>query len=87
VATLIAERAPVGVVADSLTPQAVRQLPDAARLPVVEAYNEALTPIFLWISPLALVAMLLLCFVVEKPLATTIERRKELPVEAATTGS
>ncbi|MGW0018339.1 MDR family MFS transporter [Rhodococcus sp. NPDC003382] len=87
VATLIAERAPAGVVADSLTPQAVRQLPDAARLTVVEAYNEALTPIFLWISPLALLSMVLLCFVVEKPLATTIERRKELPVEAATTGS
>ncbi|MFZ2530377.1 MAG: MDR family MFS transporter [Rhodococcus sp. (in: high G+C Gram-positive bacteria)] len=83
-ATLIAERAPATVVAESLTPEAVRNLPDAARLPVVEAYNDALTPIFLWISPLALVAMMLLCFVVEKPLATTIERRKELPVGATT---
>ncbi|MGV9745084.1 MDR family MFS transporter [Rhodococcus zopfii] len=79
VATLIAERAPAGVAADSLTPGAVRQLPDAVRLPVVEAYNDALTPIFLWISPLALVAMVLLCFVVEKPLATTIERRQDRP--------
>jgi EmrB/QacA subfamily drug resistance transporter len=58
----------------SLTPAAVRALPAAARDLVVHAYNDALTPVFLYLVPAMLVAVVLLAFVEEKPLATTIER-------------
>ncbi|MCW2759484.1 MAG: family efflux transporter permease subunit [Nocardioidaceae bacterium] len=58
---------------NSLTPDAVRQLPAAAREVIVSAYNDALTPVFLYMVPLMLVAVVLLAFVHEKPLATTIE--------------
>ncbi|WP_250446214.1 MDR family MFS transporter [Actinotalea sp. C106] len=74
---LVAERLPAGAgPADgtsSLTPALVNALPEALRLPIVESYNDALTPVFLVMAPLGLVAALLLCFVVEKPLATTVE--------------
>jgi hypothetical protein len=46
----------------------------AVRNVVVGAYSDALTPVFLYMVPLVLVAVVLLCFVDEKPLATTIER-------------
>lgn len=60
--------------ANSLTPDVVRSLPAATRDLVVSAYNDALTPIFLYLVPLMLVAVVLLVFVEEKPLATTIDR-------------
>jgi hypothetical protein len=41
---------------------------------VVGAYSDALTPVFLYMVPLVLIAVVMLCFVNEKPLATTIER-------------
>ena len=63
--------------ADSLTPGTVHGLPDALRQPVLDAYNDALVPIYLYIAPLVVVAGILLCFVVEKPLATTIVRKNE----------
>ncbi len=59
---------------NSLTPESVRQLPDAAREVIVNAYNDALTPVFLYLVPLMLVAVVLLWFLDEKPLATTIDR-------------
>ncbi|KAJ1684457.1 hypothetical protein LUZ63_020212 [Rhynchospora breviuscula] len=69
-----------GDAANSLTPEAVRQLPEAARTLVVDAYSNALTPVFGYLVPLMLVAAVLLVFVAEKPLATTIDRAEE-PVE------
>ncbi len=60
--------------ATSLTPGVVDKLPDALRNPIIESYNEALTPIFLFMVPLALIAAVLLALVKEVPLATTIER-------------
>ncbi len=59
---------------NSLTPDAVRALPTAIRSVIVGAYNDALTPVFLYMVPLVLVAVVVLFFVKEKPLATTIER-------------
>jgi len=59
---------------NSFTPAAVRQLPEAVRNVVIGAYNDALTPVFLYMVPLVLIAVVLLSFVKEKPLATTIER-------------
>jgi len=59
---------------NSFTPAVVRELPEAIRNVIIGAYNDALTPVFLYMVPLVLVAVVLLCFVKEKPLATTIER-------------
>ncbi|PXA71768.1 MDR family MFS transporter [Cryobacterium arcticum] len=59
---------------NSLTPALVAALPDAARTVIVNAYNDALAPIFLLMVPLVLVAAVLLMFVVEKPLATRIDK-------------
>ena len=59
---------------NSLTPAIVAGLPEPIHSIIINAYNDALTPIFLWMVPLVLVAGVLLAFVVEKPLATRIER-------------
>ncbi|HXH36163.1 MAG TPA: MDR family MFS transporter [Plantibacter sp.] len=69
---------------NSLTPAAVSALPEAARSIIVNAYNDALTPIFLIMVPLVLVSAVLLMFVQEKPLATHIEQtegEQSLPAE------
>jgi len=75
---LLAERMPAGAAAggesNSFTPAIVRDLPAAVRDVIVGSYNDALTPVFLYMVPLVIVAAILLCFVKEKPLATTIER-------------
>lgn len=55
---------------NSLTPDLVEQLPPQIHDVVVGAYNDALAPVFLFIVPLAIVAMVLLLFVKEVPLAT-----------------
>ena len=65
---------------NSFTPEAVRALPTAARQLIIGAYNESLTPVFLYMVPLVLVAAVLLAFVHEKPLATTVER--DIPAES-----
>jgi hypothetical protein len=59
---------------NSITPAIVAALPGPVREIIVNAYNDALTPIFLWMVPLVLVAGVLLAFVQEKPLATRIEQ-------------
>jgi hypothetical protein len=58
----------------SLTPDGVRALPHALRDPILLGYNDALVPLFLYMVPLALVAFVLLCFLKEVPLATSIDR-------------
>jgi EmrB/QacA subfamily drug resistance transporter len=59
---------------NSFTPEKVQALPEAIKHIIVGAYNDALTPVFLYMVPLMLIATVLLFFVKEKPLATTIER-------------
>ncbi|MDI6909503.1 hypothetical protein [Nocardioides sp.] len=54
------------------------------RLPIIESYNDALAPIFLYIAPLAIAAAILLCFLRVVPLATTIER--DIPAESLAEG-
>ena len=76
---LLGERMPAGAAAgagasNSFTPGMVRDLPDAVREIIISSYNDALTPVFLYLVPLVIVATVLLCFIIEKPLATTIER-------------
>jgi EmrB/QacA subfamily drug resistance transporter len=75
---LLTERLPAAATdaaggSESLTPAAVSGLPEGIKDLVVASYNDALTPIFLWIMPLVLVATVLFLFIHEKPLATTIE--------------
>lgn len=60
--------------ANSLTPATVSGLPDEVRALVIESYNEALVPLFMWLVPVVLIATVLLCFLQEKPLATKLER-------------
>jgi len=76
---LLTERMPVGAGSagggeNSLTPAVVRDLPAGIRDVIVGAYNDALTPVFLYMVPLDIVGFVLLIFVIEKPLATSIER-------------
>lgn len=59
--------------ANSLTPAAVQDLPQQAQDIIVSSYNDALTPVFLYIVPLALLSLVLLLFVKEEPLRTTLE--------------
>ncbi|GAA3773996.1 MDR family MFS transporter [Microbacterium kribbense] len=60
--------------ANSLTPELVRDLPATIRTIIIGAYNDALTPIFLVILPLVLIATVLVCFLREDPLKKTIDR-------------
>jgi EmrB/QacA subfamily drug resistance transporter len=65
---------------NSFTPEKVQALPEAVKNIIVGAYNDALTPVFLYMVPLMLIATVLLFFVKEKPLATTIDRDAVLEV-------
>lgn len=82
---LVAEKLPGGTGgtggggASSFTPHLVAGLPEPIKRLVIESYNEALIPLFLWMVPLAVVATIVLCFVKEVPLATKIDR--ETPVD------
>ncbi|UCR88432.1 MDR family MFS transporter [Mycetocola spongiae] len=78
---LFAERMPAaaggavgGAGENSLTPAVVKGLPTEIKDIVIGSYNDALTPVFLYMVPLVIIAVILLFFVVEKPLATTLDR-------------
>lgn len=85
---LVSDRVPAGSIpsdgAESLTPELVNQLPGPLRELIIESYNEALVPVFLYMVPLALAAALLLVFVREKALSTTVE--DEVPAESLAEG-
>ncbi|WP_109471390.1 MDR family MFS transporter [Ornithinimicrobium cavernae] len=74
---LVADKLPTGTGpedgAHSLTPELVNGLPDALREVIIQSYNEALIPVFLYMVPLALVAAVVLLFVREKELSTSVE--------------
>lgn len=81
-ATLLTERIPAGAAPasgglNSLTPEIVRNLPTQLRDIVIGSYNDALTPIFVYMVPLLVLAGILLLFVTETPLATSIDRDAE----------
>ncbi|MFM9378254.1 MDR family MFS transporter [Gordonia sp. VNK21] len=67
-----------------LTPGEVNKLPGEIRIPVIEAYNEALLPVFLFLVPLIIVAFLVLLFIERKDLATTV--KNEIPAESLAEG-
>lgn len=59
---------------NSFTPDLVNRLPANIHDIVVSSYNDALTPVFMYMVPLVAVAVVILSFVREDPLATTIKR-------------
>lgn len=65
-----AHRGDVAVDLQTLTPSALAQLPDALQSAVADAYSAALPPLFLLMAPLAVLAMLLLVFLQNKPLSS-----------------
>jgi len=67
---------------NSLTPAIVAQLPENAKHAVVTSYNDALTPVYLYIVPLMVLAFVLFLFIQEKPLALTNEEPVEEPLLA-----
>lgn len=70
--------------AQSLTPELVNQMPGPIREAVIQSYNEALIPVFLYMVPLALVAAGVLFFVREKELSTSVE--DDVPAESLAEG-
>jgi hypothetical protein len=62
---------PAGVSADSLTgsPAVIQQLPDAARLPVIDSFINAIQTTFTWAIPVLVAAFILSLFLKEIRLA------------------
>jgi EmrB/QacA subfamily drug resistance transporter len=76
--SMLAERLPAGSgattgSANNFTPDLVHHLPEQIQTIIVGAYNDALTPVFLFMAPIALLAALVLAFIKHKPLATTVQ--------------
>jgi predicted MFS family arabinose efflux permease len=61
---------------NALTPAAINALPPEVHTMIVEAYSNALSPVYLYLVPLMLVAAVLLCFVKEIPLETTVVQQE-----------
>ncbi|MFB2582971.1 MDR family MFS transporter [Herbiconiux sp. P15] len=61
---------------NALTPAAINALPPEVHSLIVEAYSNALSPVYLYLVPLMLVAAVLLCFVKEIPLETTVVQQE-----------
>ncbi|MCD1287202.1 MULTISPECIES: DHA2 family efflux MFS transporter permease subunit [unclassified Brevibacterium] len=68
-----------GAGSNSLTPEVVTSLPDPIHSIIINAYSDALVPIFLWVSPLGIIAALTLLFVREKALATKVDGPEAQP--------
>lgn len=65
---------------ESITPAIVQSLPKALQDSVIDAYALALTPVFVYLVPIFMLATVVALFLPEKPLATTkvdINRRSE----------
>ncbi|WP_082097530.1 MDR family MFS transporter [Demequina silvatica] len=75
---MLTERIPPDVAAggidgaNSLTPELVGTLPQEAQDIIIGSYNDALTPVFLYLVPLSLLALVLLLFVREVPLRGSV---------------
>lgn len=92
--SLISERMPKQALqssgdhaSSSLTPQMVSALPEPVHGIIVNAYNDALIPLFLYLVPLCLVSTLLLLFIREDALATTLETESAVDIARAATGA
>lgn len=92
--SLISERMPQqavqssgGHASSSLTPELVASLPEPVHGIIVNAYNDALIPLFLYLVPLGLVSTVLLFFIREEALATTIETEPAVDIARVATGA
>ena len=92
--SLISERMPQQALqssgshaSSSLTPELVASLPSPVHGIIVNAYNDALIPLFLYLVPLGLVSTLLLFFIREDALATTLETEPAVDIARAATGA
>lgn len=73
---------------NSLTPAAVRDLPDQIRQIIVGAYNDALTPVFATLIPMVLAGLVLVLFIKEVPLRASLDEDNDAhPVREAVTGA
>jgi EmrB/QacA subfamily drug resistance transporter len=68
-----------GLDPNGLTPAGLAGLPDEVRGAIASSYNDALTPVFLYVAPLMLVGGIALAWVRAKPLATTVEEHGPQP--------
>ena len=59
---------------NSFTPDLVKHLPSEVHDVIIGAYNDALAPVFLYMVPLVVIAVVMLLFVREYPLRTSVER-------------
>ncbi|MDO5750519.1 MAG: MDR family MFS transporter [Rothia sp. (in: high G+C Gram-positive bacteria)] len=74
----------------SLTPAVVANLPEPIHGIIVSSYNDALMPLFLYLVPLGVMSALLLVFVREDALATTVDAEPSTTdhlVRSAATGA
>jgi EmrB/QacA subfamily drug resistance transporter len=62
-----------GIDASSITPALVQRLPEEVRAPVVNAYADALAPVFGYLAPVLLVGLVLVAFIPALPLRTDID--------------
>ena len=92
--SLLSERMPAQAVASagehgtsSLTPELVSRIPEPIHGIIVNAYNDALIPLFLYLAPLGLISAILLLFIREDALATTIETHTTTDVARSATGA
>lgn len=75
---LLAERLPKLLGSDAtslnaLTPDVVWSLPVEMREAIITSYSDAVAPVFLALIPLIAIAFVLLLFITEKPLETTLD--------------
>ncbi len=71
----------------SITPQAVARLPDAIRHGVMQAFAQALPPIYGYLLPLLALGFVLALLMPEKPLRTTAYAASDAPGAIGPTGS
>ncbi|WP_083984493.1 MDR family MFS transporter [Corynebacterium epidermidicanis] len=56
---------------ESVTPHLIQQMPAPIKDVFIGAYNDALTPVFLYVMPLVVLAFVMLFFIKHEPLRTT----------------
>jgi EmrB/QacA subfamily drug resistance transporter len=70
-----------------LTPSIVADLPEPLHSLIINSYNDALVPLFLWVAPLAVLGFIFLCFLPNTPLAQTLKnepaKRESLDVSTS----
>jgi EmrB/QacA subfamily drug resistance transporter len=69
---------------NSLTPSSVAQMSEPLKTAIISSYNDALAPVYLYLAPIMAIALVLLLFVREKPLAVTNEEGPQGEAVAST---